>query len=74
MRAGQVESGARVGVWAEFADEGPGIADVQQAFAEGYSTGGGLGLGFGGARRLVHEFDVRTAPGEGTTVRVVTWR
>jgi serine/threonine-protein kinase RsbT len=74
MRAGVVEDGARVGVWAEFVDEGPGIADHQQAMREGYSTGGGLGLGLGGARRLVSEFDLRSAPGEGTRVRVVAWR
>jgi len=74
MRAGIAEDGARRGVWASFSDEGPGIADLDQALTAGYSTGQGLGLGFGGARRLVHDFDVRTAPGEGTTVRVTSWR
>ncbi|WP_027006258.1 anti-sigma regulatory factor [Conexibacter woesei] len=74
MTAGIATDGTRTGVWAEFSDEGPGIADLQQALSEGFTTGQGLGLGFGGAKRLVHEFDVRTAPGEGTTVRVTTWR
>jgi serine/threonine-protein kinase RsbT len=74
MEAGVVQEGARVGVWASFVDAGPGIADVDQALAAGYTTGDGLGLGFGGARRLVHDFDVRSAPGEGTTVRVTAWR
>jgi serine/threonine-protein kinase RsbT len=75
MRCGIADDdGARVGVWAEFIDEGPGIADLDQALTEGYTSGAGLGLGFGGARRLVHDFDVQTAPGEGTTVRVTTWR
>jgi serine/threonine-protein kinase RsbT len=74
MAAGVVEEAGRSGVWAVFEDEGPGIADVDQALREGYSTGDGLGLGLGGARRLVHEFTIRSAPGEGTTVRVVSWR
>jgi serine/threonine-protein kinase RsbT len=74
MEAGIARDGARVGVWATFTDQGPGIADLDQALTEGYTTGQGLGLGFGGARRLVQDFEVRTAPGEGTTVRVTTWR
>ncbi|SFQ03739.1 serine/threonine-protein kinase RsbT [Amycolatopsis arida] len=51
-------------------DEGPGIGDVEQALADGFSTGDGLGLGLGGARRLVHEFSIDSAPGRGTTVRI----
>jgi serine/threonine-protein kinase RsbT len=74
MRFGTAENGSRIGIWAEFEDSGPGIADHDQAMREGYSTGGGLGLGLGGARRLVSEFDLRSSPGEGTRVRVVTWR
>jgi serine/threonine-protein kinase RsbT len=54
-------------------DEGPGIADVDRALTDGYTTGGGLGLGLPGARRLVDEFDIETAPGEGTTVTLVKW-
>jgi serine/threonine-protein kinase RsbT len=74
MRAGLVEDDRRAGVWAEFVDEGPGIADHAAAMREGYSTGDGLGLGLGGARRLVSEFELHSAPGEGTRVRVVAWR
>lgn len=74
MTAGVVDQAGRKGVWAEFADEGPGIADVNEALREGFSTGDGLGLGLGGAKRLVHEFTLDTAPARGTTVRVVSWR
>jgi serine/threonine-protein kinase RsbT len=74
MSVGTLTDGARAGLWAEFSDQGPGIADVEQALTGGYSTGEGLGLGFGGARRLVNEFDVRTEVGAGTTVRIVAWR
>lgn len=54
-------------------DEGPGIANVELALRDGYTTGTGLGLGLPGARRLVDEFDLQTAPGQGTTVRLVKW-
>lgn len=74
MTAGVVTDGARTGVWVEFADDGPGMPDVDVALGAGYTTGDGLGLGLGGAKRLVHEFDVRSAPGSGTHIRVVTWR
>ncbi|OQR61995.1 anti-sigma regulatory factor [Streptomyces maremycinicus] len=56
-----------------FADTGPGIRDLDQAMTDGYSSGGGLGLGLSGARRLVQEFAVDSRPGEGTTVTVVAW-
>jgi serine/threonine-protein kinase RsbT len=74
MSAGVAVEGARTGVWVEFADDGPGISDVDEALGAGFTTGDGLGLGLGGAKRLVHEFDVRSAPGSGTHIRVVTWR
>ncbi|HEY2637629.1 MAG TPA: ATP-binding protein [Solirubrobacteraceae bacterium] len=74
MTAGMADQNGRIGVWARFADAGPGIPDLDQALGEGYSTGSGLGLGLGGARRLVDEFEVQTTPGEGTTIRVVRWR
>ncbi|MFD3531363.1 ATP-binding protein [Streptomyces sp. NPDC058664] len=54
-------------------DEGPGIADLEGALTDGFTTGGGLGHGLGGARRLMHEFEVRSAPGQGTTVIAVRW-
>jgi serine/threonine-protein kinase RsbT len=63
----------RPGVKVVARDEGPGIADLERALTDGYTTGGGLGLGLPGARRLVDEFDVQTAPGEGTTVTLVKW-
>lgn len=64
-------SGRRVEV--TFTDRGPGIADVELAMRDGYSTAGGLGLGLGGARRLCREFGIRTAVGEGTVVRIASW-
>jgi serine/threonine-protein kinase RsbT len=54
-------------------DEGPGIQDLERALTDGYTTGGGLGLGLPGARRLVDEFDIETKPGAGTTVTLVKW-
>ncbi|MFV0130894.1 ATP-binding protein [Streptomyces sp. HMX112] len=54
-------------------DDGPGIPDVEAALADGFTTGGGLGHGLGGARRLMHEFQVRSVPGRGTTVVVTRW-
>ncbi|MFI6347357.1 ATP-binding protein [Streptomyces sp. NPDC050560] len=54
-------------------DEGPGISDLDGALADGFTTGGGLGHGLGGARRLMHEFVVQSAPGQGTTITVVRW-
>jgi serine/threonine-protein kinase RsbT len=54
-------------------DEGPGIADLERALTDGYTTGGGLGLGLPGARRLVDDFAIETAPGVGTTVTLVKW-
>jgi serine/threonine-protein kinase RsbT len=74
LHSGLLVDGARHGVYATFEDDGPGIADIQLALTDGYSTGTGLGLGFGGARRLVNEFDARPNPTGGTIVRVATWR
>ena len=54
-------------------DEGPGIADVELAMRDGYTTGNGLGLGLPGTRRLVDDFELQTAPGAGTTIRLVKW-
>lgn len=68
-----VAAGSRLGVRATFSDEGPGIADVERAMVNGYTTGNGLGLGLGGAKRLVHEFSLDTEPGRGTTVTVIMW-
>ncbi|WP_308198417.1 ATP-binding protein [Actinomadura terrae] len=61
------------GVRLVFTDQGPGIADVAQAMTAGYTSGGGLGLGLGGARRLVEDFRLHTTPGSGTTVVIASW-
>jgi serine/threonine-protein kinase RsbT len=69
-----VAEGARRGVRLVFSDRGPGIADVQLALRDGYSTGGGLGLGLGGAKRLCNEFSIDSRPGAGTRIAVTRWR
>ena len=68
------EDGSRKGVRMTFEDDGPGIADVQQALKDGFTTGAGMGLGLGGSRRLVNEFDISSASGSGTRVVAVRWR
>lgn len=68
-----VTNGRRKGVRIVFTDSGPGIPDLDLAFTDGYTTKGGLGLGLSGARRLMDEFELRTAPGQGTTVTAVKW-
>jgi len=57
-----------------FSDHGPGIVDLEQAMKDGFSTGGGMGLGLGGAKRLVNEFEIGSEPGKGTKVTIVRWR
>ena len=69
-----LEQDGRAGVRITFEDQGPGIADTAIALRDGYTTGGGLGLGLGGAKRLVNEFDLRSAPGQGTTVVITRWK
>jgi serine/threonine-protein kinase RsbT len=69
-----VEDGSgRRGIRVVARDEGPGIEDVERAMQDGYTTGGGLGLGLPGARRLVDDFELDSAPGRGTTVTLVKW-
>jgi serine/threonine-protein kinase RsbT len=70
----QVEDGMRRGIRLVFDDQGPGIADVERALQDGFTSGGGLGLGLGGARRLVNEFHIDSRPGEGTRITVVKWK
>ena len=69
----QVTNGRRLGIRIMFADTGPGIPDLDRAFTDGYSTGGGLGLGLSGARRLMDELDLSTEVGKGTVVTAVKW-
>ncbi len=69
-----VTEAERVGVRLRVTDHGRGIADLELALSDGYSTTGGLGLGLGGARRLVNEFEIDSKTGEGTTVVATRWR
>jgi serine/threonine-protein kinase RsbT len=69
-----LHEGPRRGLRLTFEDKGPGIPDVAQALRDGFTTGSGLGLGLGGARRLASEFDIVSAPGQGTTVRITRWK
>ena len=69
-----LQEGARRGVRLTFTDHGPGIADLGQAMKDGFTTGGGMGLGLSGSKRLVNEFDIRSAPGQGTTVMIARWK
>ena len=69
-----VSDGIRRGLRLVFEDKGPGIADVQLAMKDGYSTGGGLGLGLSGAKRLSNEFAISSTPGGGTTVVITRWK
>jgi serine/threonine-protein kinase RsbT len=68
-----LNTGGRNGIEVIATDNGPGIADVELAMQDGYTTGTGLGLGLPGTRRLVDEFDIETEPGVGTKVRLVKW-
>ena len=74
VRLQTVSGGQRVGLRLTFEDKGPGIEDIDLVMKDGYSTGGGLGLGLGGARRLSSEFDIVSKPGEGTRVSITRWR
>src|ERR671914_240434 len=69
-----VKDGPRCGVRLTFIDHGPGIPDVEQALRDGFTTGDGLGLGLGGAKRLVNQFDIQSCVGEGTRVTIVRWK
>ncbi|MFI6077661.1 ATP-binding protein [Actinoplanes sp. NPDC051343] len=73
VEVSRVDNGRRQGIRIVFADQGPGIADLDLAFTDGYTTGGGLGLGLSGARRLVDEFHIDTAAGQGTSITVTKW-
>lgn len=64
----------RTGIRLEFVDEGPGIADIEQAISDGFTSGGGLGLGLGGAKRLVNDFEIESRVGVGTQVTITRWR
>jgi serine/threonine-protein kinase RsbT len=74
VRLEAVENGSRRGLRLTFEDNGPGIADIEQALRDGYTSGGGLGLGLGGARRLSNEFSIESKVGFGTKIAITRWK
>lgn len=74
VRLEVLQEGFRRGLRLSFTDQGPGIADLDLALTDGYTTGGGLGLGLTGARRLANEFTIDTEVGKGTTVTIARWK
>lgn len=69
-----LENDRRAGIRLIFEDQGPGIADIERALTDGYTSGGGMGLGLGGSKRLSHEFEITSQPGAGTKVSIVRWK
>jgi serine/threonine-protein kinase RsbT len=69
-----IENGTKQGIKLVFEDKGPGIADITTALRDGFTTGGGMGLGLGGSKRLVNEFEVESKAGEGTRVTAIRWK
>ncbi len=74
VRLESLQEGIRRGLRVTFEDHGPGIADIAQAMRDGYTSGGGMGLGLGGAKRLVNDFELVSKPGEGTRVTITRWK
>ena len=74
MTAEMVENGTRKGIKLIFDDQGPGIANIDLALRDGYTSGGGMGLGLSGSKRLVNEFEINSEPGRGTTVTIIRWK
>jgi serine/threonine-protein kinase RsbT len=74
MVAQALDDGGRKGVRLTFEDKGPGIPDIQAALRDGFTSGSGMGLGLGGSKRLSNEFEIRSAPGEGTRVTITRWK
>ena len=69
-----LEQGIRRGLRVHFADSGPGIPDIELALRDGFTSGNGMGLGLGGAKRLVNEFHIESAVGKGTRVTIIRWK
>jgi serine/threonine-protein kinase RsbT len=69
-----LNDGSRRGLRLTFSDQGPGISDIEQALKDGFTTGRGLGLGLGGAKRLVNQFEIASRPGEGTRISITRWK
>jgi len=74
MRWEIVTQGVRTGLRLHFEDKGPGIADVQLALTDGWTSGKGMGMGLSGSKRLVNEFDIHSVLGEGTRVTITRWK
>jgi serine/threonine-protein kinase RsbT len=74
LRIETLRDGGKRGVRLTFADQGPGIPDLAKAMTDGYTTGGGLGLGLSGAKRLSNEFNIKSSPGNGTVVTLARWK
>ena len=69
-----LDDGSRKGLRLTFEDQGPGIPDIDQALRDGFTTGNGMGLGLGGAKRLSNQFEIRSMPGQGTRVMILRWK
>jgi serine/threonine-protein kinase RsbT len=74
MTIESLTNGTRSGLRLTFEDKGPGIANIEQALKDGFTSGNGLGLGLGGSKRLVNEFSIQSEVGKGTRVEVARWR
>jgi serine/threonine-protein kinase RsbT len=74
MRWELLDDGVRRGLRLHFEDEGPGIADIKLALTDGWTSGGGMGLGLPGSKRLVQEFELHSTPGQGTRVSITRWK
>lgn len=74
MRWEYLERLGKRGLVLHFEDEGPGIADIARAMSDGWTSGGGMGLGLPGSKRLVNDFDIESSPGKGTRVSIAKWK
>lgn len=74
MLVERLQDGVRRGLRLTFEDQGPGIPDIERALTDGFTSGGGLGLGLGGAKRLSNEFSITSQPGMGTRVVITRWK
>lgn len=70
----RLEEPGRRGLRLSFEDRGPGIPDIERALTDGFTSGDGMGLGLGGSRRLVNEFEIASTVGEGTRVTITRWK
>jgi serine/threonine-protein kinase RsbT len=70
----KVANSTKDGLKLVFEDQGPGIPDIETALRDGFTSGGGMGLGLGGSKRLVNDFQIESEPGKGTRITVVRWK